>query len=91
MQVEDFERELDSRLAKKLKYKNLYKQEREKVEGMRRQSEVELKKKDEEIDRLKKQIKDLPNNWDLKVRALEVGTGIMVTYVRKMCYTDSNL
>ena len=71
-QVDDFQHELEARQEKKNKYKALYIKEKEKLEGLVEKHAEEIKEKDELIETLKKRIEELPNTWDMKVRALEV-------------------
>ena len=59
-------------MEKKLKYKKLYQQEKDKVDRAMAIHAEDMKVKNEEIEKLKKQIRELPNSWELKVRALEV-------------------
>lgn len=71
-QIEELESELDKKLTKKQKYKALYKEERGKYEAAKAEHGDELQKKDAEIARLKRRISEIPNEYDLKMRALEV-------------------
>ena len=80
-QVDDIQRELETRQEKKNKYKALYMKEKEKMENLVEQHGAEMKQKDEMIETLKKRIDELPNTWDMKVRALEVRTHIIRTLV----------
>ncbi|XP_045210114.1 tax1-binding protein 1 homolog isoform X2 [Mercenaria mercenaria] len=70
-EVEEFERDLDEKILKKEKYKKLYKEEQEKIENLIKKHADELQEKDSEIAKLKKRLREVPNEWDLKLRALE--------------------
>ena len=81
-QVDDIQRELETRQEKKNKYKAMYMKEKEKLEGLVQQHGAEMKQKDEMIETLKKRIDEQPNTWDMKVRALEVRTHIIRTLIK---------
>ncbi|KAL4228663.1 Calcium binding and coiled-coil domain (CALCOCO1) like [Mactra antiquata] len=70
-QIEELEAELDKKIVNKQKYKALYKDEKMKNETAKLKYDEELQQKDTEISRLKKRISELPNEYDLKMRALE--------------------
>lgn len=55
-----------------IRYKKLYKEEKERMEVLRRHFHDELRKKDEEIDRLRKRVQEVSMETDIKVRSLEV-------------------
>lgn len=50
----------------------MYKEEKERMEVLRRHFHDELRKKDEEIDRLRKRVQEVSMETDIKVRSLEV-------------------
>lgn len=50
----------------------MYKEEKERMEVLRRHFHDELHKKDEEIDRLRKILQAMSMESDIKVRSLEV-------------------
>ena len=55
-----------------VRYKKMYKEEKERMEVLRRHFHDELRKKDEEIDRLRKILQAMSMESDIKVRSLEV-------------------
>ena len=55
-----------------VRYKKMYKEEKERMEVLRRHFHDELHKKDEEIDRLRKILQAMSMESDIKVRSLEV-------------------
>ena len=64
-EIEQLESDLDKKITKKNKYKQLYKEQQEaRLE--------ELKEKDAEIAKLKKKLRDPSFEMDFKIRALEV-------------------
>lgn len=70
-EVDDLEKALDRKILKKEKYKKLYAEESKKNESLKKMHAEVLAEKEAEIARLKKRIRELPNDWDLKLRALE--------------------
>lgn len=72
VEVEALESELDKKILKKDKYKKLWAEEREKNETLKKKHADQVQEKEAEIARLKKRIRELPSDWDLKLRALEV-------------------
>ena len=71
-QVEDLEREMEEGLTKKLKYKNLYRRERETNTRLTETHAATMADKNAEIRRLKQRLMEIPSEYDLKMRALEV-------------------
>lgn len=84
VEVEALESALDKKILKKDKYKKLLGEEREKNENLKKKHAEEIQEKEAEILRLKKRIRELPSDWDLKLRALEVSFVIfLAVYVSK--------
>lgn len=70
-ELDDVSAELQKRNEKKDKYKKMYTEEKERMEVLRRHFHDELRKKDEEIDRLRKRLQEVSMETDMKVRSLE--------------------
>lgn len=67
-EFEDLSAELEKKLAKKEKYKEMYNAEKSANEQLSR----ELEEKQLEVDKLKARVIEIPNEWDYRLRALEV-------------------
>ncbi|XP_055995413.1 tax1-binding protein 1 homolog isoform X2 [Ostrea edulis] len=69
--LDDVSAELQKRNEKKNKYKKMYSEEKERMEVLRRHFHDELRKKDEEIERLRKRMQEVTSETDIKVWSLE--------------------
>jgi len=67
-EVENLTLELEKKLNKKQQYKELYQTEKTAKDEMANQ----LSEKQAEVEKLKARIVEIPNEWDLKLRTLEV-------------------
>ena len=67
-EVENLTLELEKKLNKKQQYKELYQTEKTAKDEMAYQ----LSEKQAEVEKLKARIVEIPNEWDLKLRTLEV-------------------
>ncbi|XP_061178289.1 tax1-binding protein 1 homolog B-like isoform X2 [Saccostrea echinata] len=70
-ELDDVSTELQKRNEKKIKYKKMYNEEKERMEVLRRHFHDELRKKDEEIDQLRRRLQEASTENDIKVRSLE--------------------
>ncbi|XP_033733010.1 tax1-binding protein 1 homolog B-like isoform X2 [Pecten maximus] len=71
MDLETMGEELRKRQEKKLKYKNLYIEEKAKTESLRKHFHEEMHKKDEETNRLRIRIEEASSANEIRVRSLE--------------------
>lgn len=71
MDLETMGEELRKRQEKKLKYKNLYVEEKAKTDTLRKHFHEEMRKKDEETNRLRIRIEEASSANEIRVRSLE--------------------
>lgn len=67
-ELENLSAELEKKVTKKEKYKEMYNAEKSANEQLSK----ELEEKQLEVDKLKARIIEIPNEWDYRLRALEV-------------------